>query len=275
MCISYVKPDIREPEDLNKPKKIVFLMILVDAHAHLDHKQFERDLEKVIERAKAANIKAIINNGLNPETNRKTLEIASEHKMVKAALGFYPTDAVKSGIDAVEEEIKFIEKNKDKIIAIGEVGLDYHWLKGKDELQKEIFEKFIGLAKKLDKPLIVHSREAEKDAVEILEKHKCKKVMMHCFNGGLELAKRCEKNGWYISIPCNVVRSSSLQKIVKEVNINKLLTETDCPLLSAVPGERNEPSKVIGTIEKIAEIKGMDKEEVANNIFLNYQNLFL
>lgn len=250
-------------------------MILIDAHAHIDHNKFRKDMDKVIERAEKANVKAIINNGLNKETNRRTLEICSKHKTVKAALGFYPTDALEAGMDAVLAEIEFIEKNKDKIMAIGEVGLDYHWLKGKDKEQKEVFEKFIDLAKKLDLPLIVHSREAEEDAVEMLEAHKCKKVLMHCFNGSIELAKRCEKNGWHLSIPCNVVKSSNFQKIVKEVNINKLLTETDCPYLPAVPGERNEPSKIGKTIEKIAEIKGMDKEEVANNIFLNYQNLFL
>jgi len=249
-------------------------MILADVHAHLD---LIKDLDKVIENAGKAGVKAIITNGVNPETNRKSLEISDKYGIVKPALGIYPMDALsreinKPNIFDVDEEINFIRKNKNKIAAIGEVGLDYK--NGKDkEKQKEVFIKMISLAEELDKPLIVHSRQAEKDAVEILEKFEHKKIIMHCFNGDKKLVKRIIKNNWFFSIPCNVVKSFQLQNIVKQANLSKLLTETDAPFLSPFNGD-NEPAFIKETIKKIAEIKGLDKEETANIVFMNYKNLF-
>lgn len=261
-------------------------MLLVDVHAHLDHKLFQKDLDKVISNAKKNNVKAIITNGVNPETNRFALNLAEKHNIVKAALGVYPIDSLnidmkkgfyplKDNIVNVDEEIKFIEKNKDKIAAVGEVGLDYYWDKDHIEEQKKVFEKFIKLAEKIKKPMIVHSRKAEQDAVDLLKSSNLKKVIMHCFSGNFKLVKEIQDNGWYFSIPCIVVKSQQFQKIVEETNISKLLTETDAPFLSPYPNKRNEPRFVIETIKKMAEIKKMNEEEVANNIFMNYQKVFL
>jgi len=249
-------------------------MILTDIHAHLD---LIKNLDKVIENAGKAGVKAIITNGVNPETNRKSLEISDKYDIVRPALGIYPMDALsreinKPNIFDVDREIKFIRENKNRIAAIGEVGLDYK--NGKDkEKQKEVFIKMIKLAEELDKPLIVHSRQAENDAVEILEKFEHKKIIMHCFNGDKKLVKRIIKNNWFFSIPCNVVKSFQLQNIVKQANLSKLLTETDAPFLSPFNGD-NEPAFIKETIKKIAEIKGLDKEETANIVFMNYKNLF-
>jgi len=261
-------------------------MILVDVHAHLDHKLFNGKLDEVISNAKKNNVKAVITNGVNPETNRIALKLAEKYDIVKAALGIYPIDALnietrkghyplkKENKVDVNKEIEFIKKNKDKIIAIGEVGLDYYWDKKHKKEQKQVFEKFIQLTEKIKKPIIVHSRKAEADAIELLSTTKLKKIIMHCFSGNFKLVKEIQDNNWYFSIPCKINKMQHFQKLVKETNISKLLTETDAPYLSPFKGKINEPSYVIETIKKIAELKGMDKEEVANNIFMNYQKIF-
>ncbi len=247
-------------------------MILVDVHAHLDHKLFNGNVDKIIENSRKNGVKAIITNGVNPETNRIALELAEKYDIVKAALGVYPIDSLSVDID---KEIKFIEKNKDKLVAIGEVGLDYYWDKDHIDKQKQVFEKFIQLAERIKKPIIMHSRKAEADAVDILKTSRLKKVVMHCFSGNFKLVKEIDDNGWYFSIPANIVKSQQFQMITEKVNISQLLTETDAPFLSPYKDKLNEPSFIIETIKKIAEIKQMDKEEVANNIFMNYQNIFL
>ncbi len=251
-------------------------MLLVDVHAHLDLKEFDSDLDDVIKRAEKAGVKAIISNGINCKSNKKTIELSKKYPIIKPALGLYPDDAIKLTQEQLQNELNFIKKNKEKIIAIGEVGLDYKYCKKKQEqeLQKEIFIKIIKLSKKIDKPLIIHSRKAESDVIEILEKEKTKKVVLHCFSGKLKLIKKAAELGYYFSVPTNVVRSSQFQKLVEIVDINQLLTETDSPYLSPYKNKRNEPSFIIETIKKIAEIKNITINETANNIFMNYQKFF-
>jgi len=251
-------------------------MLLVDVHAHLDLKEFDSDLDEVIKRAETAGVKAIISNGLNPESNRKTLELSRKYKIVKPALGLYPDDAIKLTEKQIQDELNFIEKNKNKIIAIGEVGLDYKYCKKKQEqeLQKEIFLKIINLSKQINKPLIIHSRKAEQEIIDMLENSDAKKVVLHCFSGKLKLIKRAAELGYYFSIPTNITHSQHFQKLAELADINKLLTETDAPYLSPYKNRRNEPSFIIETIKKIAEIKNISINETANNIFMNYQKIF-
>jgi TatD DNase family protein len=265
-------------------------MRLVDVHSHLEHKRFEGDLDKVIERAKNAGVELIITSGVNPETNRQALEMASDYDIVKASLGLYPIDALAKEVENgeaqgflrnvekfdVDEELNWIEKNKRKCIAIGEVGLDYNWPDFAEHKEKQIivFEKVIALAKKLDLPLIVHSRKAELDAIEILEKHKAKKVVMHCFNGRRSLIKRGVDNGWFFSVPPVITRLEHFKMLVGMVPLEQILTETDAPYLSPVVGERNEPANVGVTIKEIASVKGISEEEVAEQIFKNAKRLF-
>jgi TatD DNase family protein len=252
-------------------------MLLVDVHAHLNLKEFDSDLDEVINRAKIAGVKVFINNGLNPDSNRKTLELRKKYSLIKPALGLYPDDAIKLTEKQIQDELNFIEKNKDEVIAIGEVGLDYKYCKEKknQEFQKEIFLKIINISQKINKPLIIHSRKAESDVIEILEKAKAKKVILHCFSGKLKLIKKAAELGYYFSIPTNITRSQHFQKLVEIVDINQLLTETDAPYLSSYKNSRNEPSFIIETIKKIAEIKNISINETANNIFMNYQKVFL
>ncbi|KHO46788.1 MAG: TatD DNase family protein [archaeon GW2011_AR3] len=250
--------------------------LLVDVHAHLDSEKFKTDLDEVMERARNAGLKHIVSNGLDAKSNRRVLELAGKYGEIKAALGIYPIEALKLRDDEIDAEIGFIRQNKGKIIGIGEVGVDYHWDKTPEghARQKGIFSKFISLAREIDVPLIVHSRDAEADTVDILEHEGCKKVVMHCFGGSMELVERIEKNRWVLSIPANVVVSGHFQKIVKKVSITQLLTETDAPYLGPERGKRNEPANVSGAVKKIAELKGMTEEETAKNIYMNYQKSF-
>lgn len=285
--------------------------MLIDVHTHLDHELFNDDLDEVIQRAKDNGVKIIINNGIDPRTNRISLELSKKYDIMKCAMGIYPIDALgndDNNEEAVKEkdsilkiknsqlktedsrlktensqlktkeidvdsEIDFIRSNKKHVVAIGEVGLDLK--NGKDiDMQKEVFSKMILLAQELDIPIIVHSRKAELECIELLEKHDVKKVIMHCFGGKKALVKRCLLNKWYFSIPPNCVRSEHFQNIIKMASINQLLTETDAPYLGPEPGNRNEPSFVKETIKVIARIKSFEEKEVENNIFMNYQRLF-
>lgn len=245
--------------------------MLVDVHAHLDLEQFSIDLDEVINRARHFGVVSIINNGLNPVSNRKTLELSKKYDIVKPALGLYPIDALKLSEEELEGELEFIKKNKP--IAIGEVGLDYLRSEEKDK-QKGIFQKIITLAEKLSLPLIVHSRKAESEVIDILESSKLKKIIMHCFNGEQSLVKKIEKNGWFFSIPPIILRSLQFQMIVNQVSTTQLLTETDSPYLAPPPKKRNEPIFVSKVIEKISEIKNLNEDEVKKIIFMNYKNIF-
>lgn len=258
--------------------------MLIDIHCHLDHPLFKDKTDETINNAKKAGLKVILTAGINPETNRKTLEIAEKYDIVKAALGVYPIKTLQKEIEIGEyplkpnifdigEEIEFIEKNKNKIIAIGECGLDYSQGENTKE-QKKLFEKLITLAEKIKKPIIVHSRKAELDCVEILETSKLKKIIMHCFSGKKSLVKRINDNGWFLTIPTNVIRSHQFQFFAEYVPITQLFCETDAPYLSPFKEKTNEPAFVIEAYKKLAEIKKMDLNEVINNVWMNWQRVF-
>lgn len=248
--------------------------MLVDVHAHLEHSKFESDLDDVIIRAKEAGVVSVISAGTNHQTNKETLALAEKYDIVNASLGIYPLDALNMSEKEFQEALSFIEQNKDKIVAMGEIGLDYYHIMGKNEEQKRKFLKLIELAKELKLPVIVHSRKAELDVVELLETAKNLKIIMHCFSGSLNLVKRAEKNGWYFSIPTNVLYSSHFQKIVETVSLSRILTETDSPFLSPMKGKRNEPANIVHTIDKIAKIKNIEETEIKKIIFMNYQKIF-
>jgi TatD DNase family protein len=258
--------------------------MLIDVHCHLDFKGLKERIDEVVANAQKVGVKIIITSGINPETNRLALEYASKYDIVKASLGLYPIDALEredSSFKAfdVDSELRFIEKNKDKFVCIGEIGLDLH--SGKDiERQKEVFGKVLELAKKLDKPVIIHSRKAEVEVLDMLEKYEMKKVVMHCFTAKKSLVKRAYDNGYYFSIPPVIVRLQQFQQMVEMIDINHILTETDAPFLGPYKNEDgsfnvNEPANVTETVKKIALIKKMDEEEVKKNIWMNYQKLFL
>jgi TatD DNase family protein len=253
--------------------------MLIDVHCHLDFEGLYEKLDVVIENAKKNNVKSIITAGINSDTNILALDIASKYDIVNASFGMYPPDALeREGISNksvdVETQLKFLEKNKDKFICVGEIGLDLHT--GHDiKMQIDVFKKVLLKAKKLNKTVIIHSRKAEEKTIDVLEELQMKKVVMHCFCGKKSLVKRAYSLGYYFSIPTNIVRLQQFQDLVEIVDINHLLTETDAPFLSPFKDKRNEPAFIVETIKKIAEIKKMTEEEVINNIWMNYSNLFL
>ena len=281
-------------------------MKFLDIHAHLETSRFEKDLDKVIERCRQKEI-IVINAGVNPSTNQKNLELKQKYSdVIKISFGLYPIDALAREIESsegtilkesgqsqktigclpretesfnVDEELKWIEKNKNECVAIGEIGLDYNYdeIKNSDELkekQKKVFRKILQLAKKLDKPVVIHSRKAEADAIEILEQEKMEKVIMHCFSGNKKLIKRCIENGWFFSVPPVITRLEHFKMLVSMTPIEQLLTETDSPYLSPVAGERNEPVNILTTIKEISKIKKLSEEEVRKKILENSIRLF-
>jgi len=270
-------------------------MKLIDVHCHLDYARFKKDLPSVIDRARKKNM-IIITSGVNPATNKLALEIAEKYDIVKVSFGPYPLDALEKEIEHSEKanqgetfprdispfnlnkELEYLKKNKSKFVAIGEIGLDYNWPeyqtdKTKEE-QKENFKKILKVAKELDMPVVIHSRKAESDAIEILEELKINKVIMHCFSGKVSLIKRAADNGWFFSIPPIITRLQHFQTLVSIVPLAQLLTETDSPYLSPVAGERNEPSNVAVTIREIAKIKNIPEKEVVDIIWENAKKLF-
>jgi len=249
-------------------------MLLIDVHAHLHFSAFDKDLDSVLDRAKRIGVVKIINSGTDPNGNRLTLNLSGKYEIIGASLGLYPTLVDKFSGEQINEELEFIKSKKNFILSIGECGLDYQESDSKDK-QKLMFNKVIELAEKINKPIIVHSRKAELDAIEMLESSKLKKIVLHCFSARKSLIKRAADNGWSFSIPPVVTRLQHFQTLAEMVNLSQLLTETDAPYLSPYPGERNEPAFVIEAIKKIAEIKRMTPEDVANNIYMNYTNMFL
>ncbi len=250
--------------------------MLIDVHCHLDFLEKEGiKVEQAIKNARKNKVKIIICNGVNPEQNKKILALAEEYSEVKPAIGVYPIDALKLSNKQIDEEINFIKKNKNKIIAIGEIGLDFKEDQINQEKQKEVFAKFIDLAKELNLPISVHSRKAELETIELLEELKAKKVHMHCFMGKIKLAERIAKNGWYLSIPSCVKYNEQFQLIIQKVPIENLLAETDSPYLHPDKKWPNEPAKVIESYKKIAEIKKLPLKEVEKIIESNFKNLFM
>ena len=251
-------------------------MKLVDVHAHFTYKNFNKDIDKVIKNMKSAGVSKVISNGLSFEDNKNVLKLSKKYDIVDAALGLYPTEAGTISNKDLDKILNQIEENKTKIVAIGEVGLDYYWTKedAKKQRQKEVLSKIIKLANKINKPLIVHSRNAELDTVEIMKSAKVP-VIMHCFCGNLEATEKANKYGYYFSIPVTIVRSKTFKKLVKRVGISRLLTETDAPFLAPKPGERNDSSNIGLTIQKISEVSDIDEKIIANKILSNYNKLFI
>jgi len=259
------------------------LKMLIDIHSHLDHCYFDDDLDKVVDNAIKANVKVILTAGVNPEKNRVSLKLAEKYDIIKPCLGIHPVQYNEKNNKIINKklkdidftkEIKFIEKNKNKIAAIGEVGLDYFWNKDNKKEQNELFEKMISLAEKLNKPIIVHSRKAENDVIEKLQSSKLKKVIIHSFTGKKSLIKEIVDNGWFITAPTCILRSTQFQDNVKLAPINQIFCETDAPYLTPFKDKRNEPAFIIEAYKKLAEIKEMELKEVINNLFMNYQKVF-
>jgi TatD DNase family protein len=247
-------------------------MSFIDIHCHLDFYK-DKEIKEIIKNAKRKNVNIIVFNGVNLKSNKKVLSLSRDYPEIKASLGLYPKDAINLNKNQINNEIKFIKENKNKIIAIGEIGLDLKEIETLNK-QEKIFIKLLTLSKEIDKPVIIHSRKAEKQVIKILESKNMKKVIMHCFCGKKKLVKKIVENNWFLSIPANVKYSEQFQEIIKITPLKNLFCETDSPFLHPEKKFPNEPKNVIESYKKISEIKNLKLEEVEKIIEENYRRLF-
>ncbi|WP_413377023.1 TatD family hydrolase [Alkalihalobacillus sp. 1P02AB] len=249
-----------------------------DTHVHLNADQFDDDLEEVIQRAERAGVKEMVVVGFDEKTINRALDLIEKYDYLYAAVGWHPVDA----IDMTEKHLKWLEElaAHPKVVALGEMGLDYHWDKSPKEIQKEVFRKQIALAKKVQLPIIIHNRDADQDVVDILREEKAEEVggIMHCFGGSVEIATQCLDMNFYISLggPVTFKNAKRPKVIAKEVPLERLLIETDCPYLAPHPfrGKRNEPAYVELVAKEIAELREMSVEEVALQTRENAKKIF-
>ena len=246
--------------------------MITDTHAHLDFYS-EKRLSEVIENAKKNNVKLIVTNSVNKKSIQKNFEISKKYpKIVKLAVGLYPEKELEKA--HLKDFKEFVLKNRKKIVALGEIGLDSHHTKENFDIQKEVFIEELKLAKKLNFPVIIHSRKAEREVLEILEKFKSIKVILHCFSGSFNLVKKGIGLGCYFSIPANIVRSEHFQKMAQVIPREKILTETDSPYLSPFKEKENEPAFITESMKKISKIWKIPETEVEKKIEDNFRKVF-
>lgn len=252
--------------------------MLFDTHVHLNVAHFEDDREEVIKRAREAGVEYMVIVGFDHETIPKALEIAEANANIYAAVGWHPVDA----IDMTGEELNWLEElsSHPKVVALGEMGLDYHWDKSPKEVQKEVFRQQIQLAKKVKMPIIIHNREATEDIIAILQEEKAEEVggIMHCYNDSADYVEKFLDMNFYISLggPVTFKNAKLPKEVAKIVPEDRLLIETDCPFLAPHPnrGKRNEPAYVGLVAEKIAEIREISVEELSKITTDNAKTFF-
>ena len=252
--------------------------MLFDTHVHLNAEQYEDDLQEVINRALEKGVQNMVVVGFDEPTIKKAIQIAEMYDFIYASVGWHPVDA----IDMTDEHLAWIEElaQHPKVVALGEMGLDYHWDKSPKEVQKDVFRRQIRLARKVNLPIIIHNRDATEDVVTILKEEHVEEVggIMHCFTGSIEVAKQCMDMNMYISFggPVTFKNAKKPKEVATELPLDKLLIETDCPYLTPHPfrGKRNEPGYVSYVAEQIAELKGITYEELADITTANAKKLF-
>jgi len=254
-------------------------MNLYDSHCHLNDENLLPDLEEVISRAREAGVNRMIVIGYDVPSSKKAVEIASAYEGVYAAVGYHPQNLD----DASEEGLKEIEDltKNPKVVAIGEIGLDYYWFKEKEhhEKQKEWFIKQIDLANRLGLPVSIHAREALSDTYEILKNHPPKhQGVLHCYSGSVEMMKDFQKLGLYFGFdgPITYKNAVTPKECVKACLEDKILVETDSPYLSPTPfrGQRNEPKNIVNIANAMAELRGVTIEEMSQILTRNFECLF-
>ena len=248
---------------------------IFDTHAHYDDECFDEDRFELLDEMLASNVSGIINCGCTVESSKTSIAFAEKYPQIYAAVGIHPQNAAEESADALDK-IEQLARH-ERVVAIGEIGLDYHYDYTPKDMQIEYFEKQILLAKKLDLPLIVHDREAHQDCVEMLLKHKPGGVM-HCFSGSVETAKQLTDIGFYIGLGGSVTFKNAKKpaEVAASIDLSRLLLETDCPYMTPVPfrGRRNNSSLIIHTAEKIAELRGITAQEVIDTARENTYRLF-
>lgn len=235
---------------------------MIDCHCHLEQEDYSKDREEVIEKCRKE-LKAVVSSCAHPKDFTLTMQLVEKYKnFVFATAGIHPEYIKEISEKEKDEFLELIKENKSKLVGIGEVGLDFNWVKESawQKKQKEWFIESISLSKELKLPLVVHARDAFEDAVKILEQEDAKKVLMHMF-GANQLVKRIAENGWYVSMNTIVLKSKKHKKVVRDMPLEQLMLETDAPWLGS-EGKRNDPTSVKLVAEKITEIKKVKFEDV-------------
>ncbi len=249
--------------------------MIFDSHAHYDDEAFDADREELLTRLFSEDVCGIINVGCNLETSKKSVELARKYPLIWAAVGVHPHDAEKVSANYLEELASLL--SEPKVVAIGEIGLDYHYDFSPREVQKKVFEEQLKLAKDLDLPVIIHNREAHADTLELLKKYRPKGVV-HCFSGSLEMANEIIKFGMYIGLGGAVTFKNAKNPVLvaKNIPLDRLLLETDCPYMAPAPhrGTRCDSSMINLTADKIASERGLDVAELFDLARDNVFSLF-
>ena len=255
---------------------------MIDSHCHLDSEQFNDDREAVIERALAAGVETMvaIGSGDGPPDLEVGVRLADRYPSIYATIGVHPHDA-KLFNDAVEEGLLHLVSQSGRVIAWGEIGLDYHYDHSPREVQREVFRRQLRLARKANLPVVIHSRSADDETIDILREELTGYVragVLHCFGGSLAMARQAIELGFYISFAGNLTfkKAADLRSVALALPLNRLMIETDCPYLTPAPfrGRRNEPARVIETARCLAELQGREVEEIGRLTSENFGQLF-
>ncbi len=259
-------------------------MVFIDSHCHIDGKEFDADRDEVVKRAEDSGVKMMLTIGTGNPHNReieRAVSSAAKYKNVYAAIGIHPHDA-ENFDETVEKRLITLTKENKKIIAWGEIGLDFYYEHSPRDVQEKVFRRQIQIARALDLPIIIHSREADDETVKILTEEcsyeNFRGGIMHCFGGTPEMAKSLMEIGFLISFAGNITfkKAENLREAARAVPLEKLLVETDCPFLAPVPfrGRRNEPSFVTQTAQFLADFYGVELEKLANQTTKNFLDFF-
>ena len=257
--------------------------MFVDSHAHIDGPEFDADRDEVLERAQAAAVTTILNVGTgDPHSGvfERAIELGRRCDRVYTAIGVHPHDA-RFYDDRAESLIRELLKTGERVIAWGEIGLDFHYDNSPRDVQEEVFRRQLRAARDCGLPVIIHTREAETETIEILQSEYTgaeRRGVFHCFSGSRDLALRALDLGFLISFSGIVTfrKADDLRALAQEIPLDRLLIETDCPFLAPVPyrGKRNEPAYVVEVARCIAELRGLQIEQVAELTRANFESLF-
>lgn len=254
--------------------------MIFDTHAHYDDEQFDEDRYEVIERVHTQNVGNILNVAIDMETSKTSIELARKYDFVYSAVGVHPHEVEKAPENYIKMLEELVNQNRDKVVAIGEIGLDYYYDFAPRDMQQRFFIEQIELAKKLDLPVSIHDRDAHKDTMDIIKQYEVGKTggILHCFSGSMEMANEVLKCGLYIGVGGVVTfkKSKKIVEIIENIPMDRLLVETDLPYLTPEPfrGKRNESSYIKYVIDKIAEIKNLTPQEVEDITTANAKRLF-
>ena len=246
--------------------------MFTDSHCHITSDYF-KNIEEIVTNAQQNGINKMINNGADAKSNQTVLEISAKYKMIYPALGIHP----ESTDEYNDEDIEFIEKNINNIVAIGEIGLDYHYDNSDREKQKELFERQLFLADKYNKPVIIHSRDATEDTIKLLKRYPKVRGVIHCFSGSLETAEIYLKLGYKLGIGGVITfKNSKLSKVIECIPTESIVLETDAPYLAPEPkrGKTNEPANVIFIAKYISNLKQITLDELSKITEKNIKEIF-